>query len=82
MTKKERNQIIKHVENLSNEELENEYYNAAFDCLGSQTDKMYELGFDISDILEQEKYEKYLVQKADLLCFLCQERGINLQIML
>ena len=27
---------------------------------------------------EREKYEKYLGQRADLLCVLCEQRGIKL----
>lgn len=78
MTKKERNEIIKFAEKLTDEELEKEYYNAVYSSLGSQCEDMYELGYDISDIVEREKYEKYLSQRADLLGVLCEQRGIRL----
>ena len=78
MTRKERNEIIKFAEKLNNEELEKEYYDAVDSSLGSQCEDMYELGYDISDIVEREKYEKYLCQKADLLEYLCEQRGIKL----
>ena len=78
MTKKERNEIIKFAEKLTDEELEKEYYNAVYSSLGSQCDDMYELGYDIADIVEREKYEKYLGQRADLLEYLCEQRGIKL----
>ena len=78
MTKSERNQIIKWAKTLTDEELEKEYYDAVFDCLGSQTEDMYELGYDMVDILEREKYEKWLSKKADLLGVLCEGRGIKL----
>ena len=78
MTKKERNEIIKFAEKLTDEELEKEYYDAVYDSLGSLTDDMYELGYDIADIVEREKYEKYLGQRADLLEYLCEQRGIKL----
>ena len=78
MTKKEQNEIIKSAEKLTDEELEKEYYNAVYNSFGSQCDDMYELGYDIVDIVEREKYEKYLVQKADLLGTLCEQRGIKL----
>ena len=55
-----------------------EYYDAVDKCLGSVSEKMYELGYDNSDIVEREKYEKYLREKADLLEFLCFKRGIEL----
>ena len=39
---------------------------------------MYERGWDMADVLEREKYEKWLGQKADLLEVLCEKRGIKL----
>lgn len=78
MTKSERNQIIKWANTLTDEELEKEYYDAVFDCLGSQAEEMYERGWDMQDVLEREKYEKWLGQRSDLLEQLCEERGIKL----
>ena len=78
MTKKERNEIIKFAEKLTDEELKKEYYNAVYDSLGSLCEDMYERGYDIVDIIERKKYEKYLGQKADLLEYLCEQRGIKL----
>jgi len=78
MTKKEKNEIIKWAAQLSDEELETEYYKAVYDCLGSQTEEMYERGYDIQDIIEREKFEDYLCQRADVLEYICQERGIRL----
>lgn len=78
MTKSEQNQIIQWASTLTDEELEKEYYRVAFDTLGSQAEDMYERGFDIQDIIEREKYEKWLVHEADLLEQLCYGRGIKL----
>ena len=78
MTKSERNQIIKWANTLTDEELEEEYYDAVFDTLGSQAEEMYERGWDMQDIIEREEYEKYLGQIADLLESLCYGRGIKL----
>ncbi len=78
MTKKQRNEIIKWASTLTNEQLEGEYYDAVYDSLGSQTEEMYELGYDIVDIVEREKYEDYLDQRANLLGWLCEQRGIKL----
>lgn len=78
MTKKERNNIIKFAEKLTNEELENEYYNTVDSSLGSQCEDMYEIGFDIADIVERKKYENYLSQMSDLLEYLCEQRGVKL----
>lgn len=78
MTKSEKNKIIKWTNTLIDEELEKEYYDAVFDTLGSQAEAMYEQGWDMQDVIEREKYEKWLSQKADLLEMLCYERGIKL----
>ena len=78
MTKKERNDIIKWANTLTNEELEKEYYDAVFDTLGSEAEEMYERGYEMVDIIEREKFEKWLGQKSDLLAKLCGERGIKL----
>ena len=78
MNKSERNSIIKWANSLSSEELEKEYYNSVFNCLGSQTEEMYELCYDICDIEERERHEKYLCEKCSLLEELCEKRGIPL----
>lgn len=78
MTKAERNKIIEWANTLTNEELEKEYYDGVWDCLGSEAELMYEQGWDMVDVREREKYEKWLGQKSDLLEQLCEERGIKL----
>ena len=78
MTKSERNQIIKWANTLTNEQLEKEYYDAVMDTLGSEAEEMYERGWDMVDILEREKFEKWLRKKSILLEKLCTERGIKL----
>ena len=78
MTKKQRNEIIKWANTLNDEQLENEYYDAVFDSLGSQAEAMYELGYDIQDIVEREEYEEWLCQRVNVLEQLCYKRGIKL----
>lgn len=78
MTKLEKNKITKWADSLSDEELEKAYYDTVFSSLGSQCDDMYELGYDMSDILERQNYEKFLSQKADVLEALCVKRAIEL----
>ena len=78
MKKSEKNAIIKWSESLSDNELEQEYYNAVYDSLGSQVERMYELGYDISDIEERERHEKYLCERCSLIEVLCERRGIKL----
>lgn len=78
MKRREKIQLIKWADELSDKDLENAYYDAVYDCLGSETEEMYERGYDLIDIAEQEKCEKYLSEKANLLERLCIERGIKL----
>lgn len=78
MTKTERRELLKWAEGLSDAKLESEYYDAIYDCLGTQTETMYELGYDMQDIKERESYEKYLRDKADLLENECSKRNIKL----
>lgn len=78
MKKSEKNALRKWAKALTDEELEKEYYKSVYDCLGSKTEEMYELGYDILDIEEQEELENYLCEKSDILEALCGERGIEL----
>lgn len=57
---------------------ETEYYNTVYDSLGSQTEAMYESGYDMSDIREQEIFEKFLREKSDILESECLKRNIKL----
>mgnify|MGYP004509873519 CR=1 FL=1 len=77
MERSERNNLVKWANTLSDKELKDKYYAAVYDSLGSQTDEMYELGYDMRDIKEQEEYEKYLCEKVDVLENICVERGIG-----
>lgn len=78
MTKSEKTKIAKWANSLTDEELKTEYYNALYDCLGSETEEMYERGYDIADIREQEKLEAYSRNKCNILESFCVERGITL----
>lgn len=78
MKRRERIQLTKWANELSDKDLEDAYYDAVYDCLGSKTKKMYELGYDPIDIAEQERYESILAKKADVLEELCERRGIKL----
>lgn len=51
MKKKEINEIMAHVAALSDEKLEEEYYTAVDNCLGSQVDTMIERGYDLLILL-------------------------------
>lgn len=78
MKKIEKNAFLEWTKTLTNKELKKEYYKAVYESLGSETEVMYELGYDIADIKEREEYEKFLSEKSHILERLCNERGIKL----
>ena len=78
MNKREYAKLKKWTDTLTDEELKKEYYDALYDSLGSQAEEMYERGYDIADIREREKYERWLSRQSDMLEMICSERGIKL----
>ena len=78
MKAKEKNKLIKWAETLTDEELLKQYYDAAFDSLGSLCDTMYDMGYEMIDILERREYEKYMAERSSLLGELCCQRGLEL----
>ena len=78
MTKTEKQALVALMRKFSDDELEREYYDTVFASLGSEAEEMYERGYEVSDILEREKYEHDLIEKAGILERLCGERGIKL----
>ena len=78
MTRTEKNSFVKWARGLSDEELERQYYDMTFACLGSEAEEMYERGYDTIDIMEREKYERDLSIRAGILEGICTERGIPL----
>jgi hypothetical protein len=78
MTQFDRDNILAWANKLNDVALEQAYYRCVFECLGSQTEEMYERGYDIRDIKERERYEEYRNKKCNILEALCKERGIKL----
>jgi len=78
MTQKEKKDLIHYAKNLSDSELVDKYYDSVYDCLGSQSETMYQLGYDIRDIKDAEDLENYLCCKSDILEQECFIRGISL----
>lgn len=76
MNKRELAKLKKWTDTLTDEQLKKEYYDAVFDTLGSQAEEMYERGYDEADILEREKYERWMSRQSDMLEIICSERGI------
>ena len=78
MLKKEKDAIYEWAAGLSDKQLEKEYYDGVYDCLGSEAEIMYERGYEMTDIKEREKIERYTQEKSDIIEQLCQKRGIKL----
>lgn len=78
MNKSKLSKLKKWTDTLTDKQLKKEYYDAVFDSLGSQTEEMYERGYDIADILEREKYERFLYRRCNMLEIICIERGVKL----
>ena len=78
MNKRELAKLKKWTDTLTDEELKKEYYDAVFQTLGSQAEEMYERGYDIADIREREKYERWLSRRSAMSEDICAERGIKL----
>lgn len=78
LRKSEINRIIKENSALSNEELVDKYFDIVFsDCLGSQAERMKEMGWEESDIKERREHEEYMDQYADVLCWILNKREID-----
>lgn len=78
LRKSEINRIIKENSALSNEELLEKYFDVIFnDVLGSQAERMVEVGWEESDIRERQKYEDYMDGYSDILEGMLHERGID-----
>lgn len=78
MNKREYAKLKKWADTLTDEQLKKEYYDAVFDTLGSQAEEMYERGYDIADIREREKHERWLSRQSAMLEMICSERRIAL----
>ena len=78
MKTKQREKAYKRLAGMTDEEIERKYYDILFYTLGSEAEQMYEFGYDIADIKEQEKYEKYLSEYCDLIEECCKKRNIKL----
>ena len=78
MTKTERRMLAEYANNAPLEELEEVYHSAVADSLGSETEAMYELGYDMADIKEREQLEKYYIERADILENSRIKRGVKL----
>lgn len=78
MRKSEKNKILQQFAFKSDEQVEKEYYDSVYNSLGSQTEQLYDLGYDMRDILEREKYEKYKIEYSNILEEICIKRNIKL----
>lgn len=77
MLKKDKQAIYEWAAGLNDEQLKKEWWDTISKTLGSQAEEMYERGYDIEDIREQQKIEKYYSEESELLENLCKKRGIT-----
>ena len=78
MTRAEKNRITKWARSLTDEEAEAQYYREVLNCLGSEAEMMYELGYDMADVCAQEEHEYDQGVLVGILEGVCAERGIEL----
>lgn len=78
MKLKEKNEILKWAAGVSDKELESEYYSAIYDSLECKAEEMYERCYDPRDIQEELDRVKYDGEKAAIIGYLCEQRGIEL----
>ncbi len=77
MLKKDKQAIYEWVAGLSDEKLKDAYFESMDKTLGSQAEEMYNRGYEIEDVRERAKLEKYLSEEYNLLEKLCYKRQIN-----
>ena len=78
MKVKEKNEILKWAAGVSDKDLESEYYKAIYDSLEYKAEEMYEHCYNVIDIQEELDRVKHDVERADLIEWLCEQRGIKL----
>ncbi len=78
MTKTEKSHFLRWAKNLSNAQLERKYYDYVFDSMGDVTEEMYEQGYDLADIREEERRKADIIEMTHILERLCFNRGIKL----
>lgn len=77
-SKKEFAKLKKWSVTISDEQLKKEYYYALSKTLSKPTKDMSDRGFDLADIREMEKFDRWLVRRFAMLRVICIERGIDL----
>ena len=78
MNKFDSRAFVRYLSGLSDSDLEAYYYQCVFESLGSDAERMYELGYDIVDVVEREVYERELLKRVDLIEAECRRRSIAL----
>lgn len=77
MNNRELKKLKKWTDTLTDKELENEYYGAVYEHIGSM-DGDIECEYDTIDAIAQKKREEEFHEYIDMLKHLCEERGIKL----
>ena len=78
MTKQDKARCFERFAMMNDNQLLNEYHEQLLNTLGTQTDRMYELGYSMEDIKERERFEKEMSDELHL-CEKClNKREINI----
>ena len=78
MTKQDKAKCFERFAMLNDDQLLSEYHEQLLNTLGTQTDRMYELGYSMEDIKEREKFEKEMSEELHLYEECLNKRGIDI----
>ena len=69
--------IIKECNSMNDEELIDYYHEAVLLSLGSQVEYMHDRGYEMADIKERISFEKYLIEKCDVIMDVLRKRNLD-----
>lgn len=69
--------IIKECVSMTDEKLIDYYHDILFLTLGTQVEDMQDMGYDMADIKERIRFEKYLIEKCDVIADILKERNLD-----
>lgn len=78
MTKQDKTKCFERFAMMNDDKLLSEYHEQLLNTLGTQTDKMYELGYSMEDIKERERFEKEISDELHLCEECLNKRGIDI----
>ena len=78
MTKQDKAKCFERFAMMNDDQLLSEYHEQLLNTLGTQTDRMYELGYSMEDIKERERFEKEMSDELHLYEECLNKRGIDI----